>query len=70
MSIEFTGGTLIEVTYSKPADLERIRKTIEELGYTESQVQSFGTARTSLIRLPTQKDVDTAAAKRERARPL
>jgi preprotein translocase subunit SecF len=58
VSIEFTGGTLIEVTYQKPADLEKIRKTIEGLKYTESQVQSFGTAQDVLIRLPAQKGVN------------
>jgi preprotein translocase subunit SecF len=60
LSIEFTGGTVMEVTYSKPADLEKIRKTIAELGYTDTQVQSFGTAQDVLIRLPVQKDADTA----------
>lgn len=60
LSIEFTGGTVIEVTYGKPADLDRIRKTIEGLGYTESQVQSFGTAQDVMIRLPTQKGVTSS----------
>lgn len=60
LSIEFTGGTMIEVTYSKPADLENIRKTVEGLGYTDSQVQSFGTAQDVLIRLPARKDVSSA----------
>jgi preprotein translocase subunit SecF len=60
LSIEFTGGTVMEVTYSKPANLEGIRKTISELGYTDTQVQSFGTAQDVLIRLPVQKNADTA----------
>jgi preprotein translocase subunit SecF len=60
LSIEFTGGTVMEVTYSKPANLEGIRKSISELGYTDTQVQSFGTAQDVLIRLPVQKDADTA----------
>lgn len=60
LSIEFTGGTVIEVTYSRPADLPRIRKTIQELGYADSQVQSFGTAQDVLIRLPAQQGVNTA----------
>jgi preprotein translocase subunit SecF len=58
LSIEFTGGTVMEVTYPKPANLEGIRKAINELGYTDIQVQSFGTAQDVLIRLPVQKDVD------------
>lgn len=60
LSIEFTGGTVIEVTYSRPADLEGIRKTIEGLGYTDTQVQSFGTAQDVMIRLPARKDVTSA----------
>ncbi|HJV75890.1 MAG TPA: protein translocase subunit SecF [Noviherbaspirillum sp.] len=60
LSIEFTGGTVIEVTYSKPADLEGIRKSIEGLGYTDTQVQSFGTAQDVMIRLPARKDVSSA----------
>lgn len=60
LSIEFTGGTLIEVSYQKPADLERIRTTISGLGYSEAQVQSFGTAQDVLIRLPAQGGVNAA----------
>ena len=60
LSIEFTGGTVMEVTYPHPANIEDMRKTIEGLGFSESQVQSFGTAQDVLIRLPTQKDLSTA----------
>ena len=60
LSIEFTGGTVIEVTYSKPADLEAIRKTVDGLGYTDTQVQSFGTAQDVMIRLPARKDISSA----------
>ncbi len=60
LSIEFTGGTVIEVKYDKPAHLENIRKTIEGLGYTDTQVQSFGTAQDVMIRLPARKDVSSA----------
>ncbi|WP_019139494.1 protein translocase subunit SecF [Noviherbaspirillum massiliense] len=60
LSIEFTGGTVIEVTYAKPAELEKIRGAVEGLGYTDSQVQSFGTARDVMIRLPSQKGVSSA----------
>ena len=60
LSIEFTGGTVMEVAYPKAADLESIRKTIAGLGYTDNQVQSFGTAQDVLIRLPTQKNVNSS----------
>ena len=60
LSIEFTGGTLIEVSYQKSADLEWTRATISGLGYSDTQVQSFGTAQDVLIRLPAQVGVNAA----------
>ncbi len=60
LSIEFTGGTVMEVAYTKPADLEGIRKTVTGLGFADSQVQSFGTAQDVLIRLPAQKAANSA----------
>ncbi len=55
LSVEFTGGTLMEVSYQQPADLEKIRTAIEGKGWGEFQVQNFGTARDVLIRLPVQE---------------
>lgn len=60
LSIEFTGGTVMEVAYSKPADIEGVRGKLTELGYADMQVQSFGTAQDVLIRLPAQQNVDSA----------
>lgn len=60
LSVEFTGGTLMEVSYSQPADVEKIRSTISGLGLTDVQVQNFGTARDIMIRLPAQKGLSTA----------
>ncbi len=60
LSVEFTGGTVMEVSYSKPAEVEKIRATISALGFTDVQVQNFGTARDVMIRLPAQKGVTTA----------
>jgi preprotein translocase subunit SecF len=59
LSIEFTGGTVMEVAYTQPANIEGVREKIAELGYTDMQVQSFGTAQDVLIRLPAQKNVDS-----------
>jgi preprotein translocase subunit SecF len=59
LSIEFTGGTVMEVTYPKPANIEGIRTTIDGLGFTDNQVQSFGTAQDVLVRLPTQKGLSS-----------
>ena len=52
LSVEFTGGTLLEVTYSQPADLGAVRAGVAKLGFADVQVQNFGTARDVLIRLP------------------
>lgn len=60
LSIEFTGGTLMEVSYSQSADLGKVRTAVSSLGYTDVQVQNFGTARDVMIRLPAQKGVSTA----------
>jgi preprotein translocase subunit SecF len=60
LSVEFTGGTVMEVQYSKPADVEAIRRTVSGLGYQDVQVQNFGTSRDVLIRLPVQKGVSSA----------
>jgi preprotein translocase subunit SecF len=60
LSVEFTGGTLMEVSYSQPANLEKVRGTVASLGYTDVQVQNFGTARDVMIRLPAQKGVSSA----------
>ncbi len=60
LSVEFTGGTLMEVSYSQSADLNKVRSTVAGLGFTDVQVQNFGTARDVMIRLPAQKGVSTA----------
>ncbi|MDI9332703.1 MAG: protein translocase subunit SecF [Alphaproteobacteria bacterium] len=60
LSVEFTGGTLMEVAYSQPADLEKARAQIAKLGLTDVQVQNFGSARDVLIRMPAVKGVSSA----------
>jgi len=60
LSVEFTGGTVMEVSYSQPADLNRVRDAVAKLGYADVQVQNFGTARDVIIRLPVQKGVSSA----------
>jgi preprotein translocase subunit SecF len=55
LSVEFTGGTLMEVSYSQPADLNAVRDQIAKLGFSDVQVQNFGTARDVMIRMPAAK---------------
>jgi len=55
LSVEFTGGTLMEVSYPHPVDINQARIKIEALGLKDVQVQNFGTSRDILIRLPASK---------------
>ena len=52
LSIEFTGGTVMEVNYTQSAPLEQVRSVVSGLGYSDFQVQNFGTSRDVMIRLP------------------
>lgn len=61
LSIEFTGGTVMEVNYQQPAELDSIRQSVASLGYTDFQVQNFGTSQDVMIRLPIQEGVTSAA---------
>ena len=60
LSVEFTGGTVMEVSYSQPADLSRVRNVVAGLGYADVQVQNFGNSHDVIIRLPVQKGVTSA----------
>lgn len=64
-SIEFTGGTVIEVQYKNVPDVQQIRSTLEGRGYHDVTVQNFGTARDVLIRLPLQRNVPPAKQSEE-----
>ncbi|MGE4369591.1 MAG: protein translocase subunit SecF [Burkholderiaceae bacterium] len=64
LSIEFTGGTVMEVNYQQTAQLEDIRSTLSSLGYTDFQVQNFGTSQDVMIRLPL-RDGETSAMQSE-----
>jgi preprotein translocase subunit SecF len=61
LSVEFTGGTLMEVAYSQSADLQAIRSSVDALGLKDVQVQNFGTAQDVLIRMPVQKGSTSGA---------
>ena len=52
LSIEFTGGTVMEVNYTQSAPIEQVRGVVSGLGYSDFQVQNFGTSRDLMIRLP------------------
>jgi len=59
-SIEFTGGTVLEVAYAQAPELEKLRTQLANDGFTDTQVQNFGSSRDVLIRVPLAKDGETA----------
>jgi len=60
LSVEFTGGTLIEVNYAQAADLEKVRNGLSKAGYSDFAVQSFGSSRDVMIRLPLSTEQTSA----------
>ena len=60
-SVEFTGGTLIEMSYPQAADTQQIRDALSKAGYTDTQVVNFGSSRDVLIRMPLKPGQDSAA---------
>ena len=60
LSVEFTGGTLVEISYAEAPQLDPIRNALASSGYPDAQVQNFGSARDLLIRLPNREDLETS----------
>jgi preprotein translocase subunit SecF len=58
--VDFTGGTVMELSYPQPPDLAKVRDAMARLGFTDASVQNFGTARDVLIRLPVKQGVTSA----------
>ncbi|HZV98635.1 MAG TPA: protein translocase subunit SecF [Methylophilaceae bacterium] len=60
LGVDFTGGTLMEVSYPQAADIGKIREAVDSIGLREATVQNFGTSRDVLIRLPVKQGLTTA----------
>ena len=60
LGVDFTGGTLMEVSYPQAANLEEIRSTLKKIDLPEAQVQNFGTSSDVLIRLPVVENLSLA----------
>src|SRR3954462_6667588 len=58
-SIEFTGGTLVEVGYKEPADVDAVRRALDQAGY-KAEVQNFGSSREILLRMHLEKNQSTS----------
>jgi preprotein translocase subunit SecF len=61
LSIEFTGGTVMEVHYEQAVQLDEVRGAVNSLGYSDYQVQNFGTSQDVMIRLPLREGESSAA---------
>jgi preprotein translocase subunit SecF len=60
LGVDFTGGTVMEVSYPQPADIAGIRALLSTSGYSDASVQNFGTSRDVLVRLPVKAGVTSA----------
>jgi len=60
LGIDFTGGTIIELAYEKPAEIDKIRKTLQKTGFASATVQNFGSAKEVLIRIAPQEGMNSA----------
>ena len=58
--VDFTGGTIMEVSYPQAANLDTIRKAVDNIGLKEATVQNFGSSHDILIRLPAKTDISVA----------
>jgi preprotein translocase subunit SecF len=66
LSVEFTGGTLVEVRYKDAANLEKIRQALEKSGFDDFSVQNFGSPHDVLIRVPLNTQQNTAQKEGDR----
>jgi preprotein translocase subunit SecF len=60
LGVEFTGGTVMEVSYGHSADIDKVRAVLEKNSLSDATVQNFGSSETVLIRLPAKQNVSGA----------
>ncbi|GHK53819.1 hypothetical protein KPZU09_35550 [Klebsiella pneumoniae] len=60
--LDFTGGTVIEITLEKPVDLDQMRDSLQKAGFEEPQVQNFGSSRDIMVRMPPVHDANGSRA--------
>ncbi|MCC5865903.1 MAG: protein translocase subunit SecF [Wenzhouxiangella sp.] len=59
--LDFTGGTLIEVAYPSAPELTEVRQALTDAGFDDFTVQTFGTPREIVVRMPADQDDETGA---------
>ena len=65
LGVDFTGGTVVEVSYPQSADLVKVRRAVDSIGLNEATVQNFGSSHDVMIRLPLKKGVTSAQLSEE-----
>ena len=60
LGVDFTGGTVVEVSYPQSTDLVKVRRAVDSIGLNEATVQNFGSSHDVMIRLPLKKGVTSA----------
>ncbi len=65
LSVEFTGGTLMEVQYSQAVDVDQVRDNLDKIGLDQATVQAFGSSKNIMLRLPNKVGVDSSTLSNE-----
>ncbi|PWB58468.1 MAG: protein translocase subunit SecF [Nitrosomonadales bacterium] len=60
LGVDFTGGTVMEITYPHPAEVPKVRETLTKIGLHDAAVQTFGTSHDILVRLPVKPELSSA----------
>lgn len=60
--LDFTGGTVIEITLEKPAEMDKMREALQRAGFDDPQLQNFGSSHDIMVRMPPVKDIDSSQA--------
>ncbi|MDD3267367.1 MAG: protein translocase subunit SecF [Burkholderiales bacterium] len=60
LSVEFTGGTLMEVQYSQAANVDEIRDDLSKIGLDQATVQTYGSSKNVMLRLPNKPGINTS----------
>lgn len=56
--LDFTGGTVIEITPEKPVDMDQMRESLQKAGFEEPLLQNFGSSRDIMVRMPPVHDAN------------
>lgn len=60
LSVEFTGGTLMEVQYSSAANIDQIRSDLDKMGMDQATVQVYGSSKNIMLRLPNKTGTNSS----------